>query len=308
MKRTLYIILGVLIASVAISACEEKTPVFEYKAISKTAKGEKLVTKTDMVAEVYVDTTYTITKGATATEFAYLSMSTGLTMKLFVFEVDLSNPEIGIEVSTPENMPAFKVQPMTTQAIFEDTEGHKVWGGVNGDFFASNGTPQGIVYKNGAAIKTTFTDATNTFFAITKEKKAIIGGQDIYNELKPTIQEALGGRVWLVRNGIKINNDNAAVEPRTCVGITEDGQKVYLLAVDGRNFWHSNGMSYDELSKCMQAFGAYQAINLDGGGSTTFFIRNTTEFTADRFELKNWPCDKGGQERAVANGLIIIGK
>lgn len=308
MKNYRYLIGSVLFASLLLSSCEDKTPVFEYTAIPKTPIGEKLVKKTDLVAEVYKDTTYSVTAGATATEFAYLSMNTGLTMKLFIFEIDLSNPGVSIEVSTPDNLPAYKVQPMTSQASFEDQKGHKVWGGVNGDFFATNGTPQGIVYKNGSAIKTTFTDATNTFFAISKEKKALIGGQDVYNNLKSSFQEALGGRVWLVKDGIKYYNENAAVEPRTCVGISEDGLKVYLLAVDGRNFWHSNGMTYDELSKCMLALGAYNSINLDGGGSTTFFVRSTPDFSPNRFEIKNWPCDKGGQERSVANGLLIVGE
>jgi exopolysaccharide biosynthesis protein len=65
-------------------------------------------------------------------------------------------------------------------------------------------------------------------------------------------------------------------------------------------------MSFEELGKCMMALGAYNSVNLDGGGSTTFFIRNTSEFADGRFEVRNWPSDNGGKERAVANGLLIV--
>lgn len=79
-----------------------------------------------------------------------------------------------------------------------------------------------------------------------------------------------------------------------------------MLVVDGRNFHYSNGMNYDDLAKFMKALGAYQAINLDGGGSSTFFIRTTPSFDDGRFVVRNWPTDNGGKERSVANGLIVV--
>lgn len=105
-----------------------------------------------------------------------------------------------------------------------------------------------------------------------------------------------------------VKSSDTSVEPRTAVGVSEDGTKVYMLVIDGRNFWYSNGMNYDELGECMMALGSYNAINLDGGGSSTFFIRTTPSFSANRFKMINWPSDGGGKERAVANGLLIIGK
>lgn len=288
-------------------SCEDQETTYEYKAIPKTETGALLVNGTDLIAQIKSDTSYMVTAGVTATEIAYLSMK-GLAMKAFVFEIDLTNPNINIEVSTPNNKPAFAMQPMTEQASYEDAEGHKVWGGINGDFFnTTNGAPQGIVYKDGEGIKTTFTDAVCTYFAITSDKKALIAGQDEYPELKSLFKEALGGRVWLVERGALSIQTDDRVEPRTCIGVSKDGKRVWMLAVDGRNFWYSNGMQYVELGKCMIALGAYNAINLDGGGSTTFFVRNTPDFVDGRFEIRNWPYDGGGKERAVANGLLLIG-
>lgn len=290
----------------SFSACEQEETYTEYIARPKTVTGTKLVNGTDIFATISSDTTYVVTDGTIATEIKYLSM-TGMAMKIFIFEVDLTNPKVSIEVSTPNNGTKFGMQRMTEQAVYEDSPGHKVYGGVNADFFnTTTGVPQGIVYKDGTAIKTTFQDVTSTYFTITKDKKAIIAGQEVYNDLKSTFKETVGGRVWLVQDGILSIQTSAVLEPRTCIGVSEDNQHVYILAVDGRNFWYSNGMSYLDLGKCMKALGAHNAINLDGGGSTTFFVREKVDFTENRFEIRNWPTDNGGAERSVANGLLII--
>lgn len=275
-------------------------------AVPITATGEKLVNGTDLFESISSDTTYTVTDGLVATEIKYTSTS-GLAMKLFIFEVDLTNPNISVEASTPNNEPAFTRQRMTEQAIFEDQTGHKVYGGVNGDFFdLTTGQPRSIIYKNATAIKTVFQDVNRTYLAITKDKKACVGDQTTFSAIKNNIHEAVGGCYWLVRDSMLVNQTNT-LEPRTCVGVSRDSTKVYILAVDGRNVSYSNGMTFEELSKCLMALGSYNAVNLDGGGSTTFFVRNTPDFTANRFEIRNSPTDTT-REREVANGLLFISK
>ena len=292
--------------AVGLFACEEPETRTVYEAIPKTETGTKLVNGTDMFAYISTDTSYTVTNGVTATEIKYLSMK-GVSMKIFVFEVDLSNPSISIVASSPNNQHVFAMQPMTVQATFVDQPGHKVYGGINGDFFnTSTGQPRSIFYKNSMPIKTTFQDVNRTFFAITKDKKAVVGDQFTFQDVRDDIKEAVGGLYWLVTDSILVKQTDTSIEPRTCIGVSKNQDKVFMMAVDGRNFTHSNGMTFEELGQCMMALGAYNSINLDGGGSTTFFIRNTPEFTEGRFELRNWPSDRGGSERAVANGLLII--
>ncbi|MDR0692040.1 MAG: phosphodiester glycosidase family protein [Prevotellaceae bacterium] len=290
-------------------SCSNDEYSFEYKAEPRTEIGFKLVRGTDLFGQIFSDSSYTVVSGVVATEIKYLSQ-TGLAMKIFIFEIDLTNPNIFIEASMPDGDIKFGMQRMTEQAIYADRDGHKVWAGVNADFYnMTTGVPQGIVYRNGTAVKTTFQDAVCTYFAITKEGKAIVAGQDVYDNIKNNIQEAVGGRVWLVQDGAIVKQtSDVVVEPRTCIGVSEDGTRVYIMAIDGRNFWYSNGMAYGEMGQCLKALGAENGINLDGGGSTTFFIRNTPDFTATRFEIRNWPSDDGGKERAVANGLLIISK
>lgn len=309
MKNLKYIFLLVIFACFSTNyGCGNDEYSFEYKVEPTTETGTKLANGTDLFGEIFSDSSYAVTNGVIATEIKYLSKA-GLAMKIFIFEIDLASPDISIEACLPNGGTTFGRQQMTRQATYADEEGHKVWGGVNGDFFAgTTGIPQGIVYRNGTALKTTFADAICTFFAITKDGKAIVAGQDAYDDVKNDIQEAIGGRVRLVRDGAIVKQTDMTVEPRTCVGVSKDGTKVYIMAIDGRNFWYSNGMTYDEMGQCLKALGAENGINLDGGGSTTFFIRNTPGFTDDRFEIRNWPYDLGGVEREVANGLLIISK
>lgn len=298
--------------TLCLGACDRKLEAIEpydvYVAIPKTDVTKRLVEGTDLVSKVFWDTTYAVVDGLKATEVRYLS-SIGLAMKLSIFEVDLTNPNIIMEASTPNNMPAFGRQRMTIQATYEDAEGHKVWGGVNGDFFdGTNGTPRGILYKEGMAIRTTFPDIYTTFFGILNNGKAVIGDRVVYQSVAADIMEAIGARAPLVTDGILVAQTDFTVEPRTCIGVSEDGNTVYIMVVDGRNFHYSNGMNYETLGKCMKALGAHNSVNLDGGGSSTFFVRNTPTFAEDRFEIRNWPSDNGGLERAVSTGLLIISK
>lgn len=81
--------------------------------------------------------------------------------------------------------------------------------------------------------------------------------------------------------------------PRTCIGFT--GDSVIFITIDGRSEMAA-GMSLQETQDLLLSLGCVDAINLDGGGSTTMWIRNKG--------IVNQPSDKNG-ERPVANALII---
>ncbi len=88
------------------------------------------------------------------------------------------------------------------------------------------------------------------------------------------VQESLGGSPILVRDGKRWFGDPGddftdGRHPRTMVGWTAAGDEL-LVTVDGREAQRSVGMSLYEATDFMIALGATDAINLDGGGSTTF--------------------------------------
>lgn len=306
MKKIKYILTAIL--GISLIACNnDDDNNSDYSNSNATTEiGQLLQSGTDIVAMVKKDSAYTIIDGVETTEIHYIN-SEGYSTKAFITTVDLTSPNISIETSTPNNLPAYGRQKMTEQALYEDQEGHKVWAGFNGDFFnESNGIPRGIVYKDGVVIKGSFTDNVNTWFAIKNDGKAAIGNQEEYPDENANFKEAVSGRVTLLSDGLILSQTDETLEPRTGVGVSQDGLKVYFLVVDGRNFSYSNGINYNGMAQIFSALGAYDAINLDGGGSTTFFSRITPDFSENRFELRNWPSDNGGQERTVANGLVII--
>ena len=98
------------------------------------------------------------------------------------------------------------------------------------------------------------------------------------------------------------NTFNKTRHPRTAVAITKN-KRVLLLTVDGRNE-NSAGMSLFELTKLMRWLHASDAINLDGGGSTTLWITNYKDNGVVNFPTDNKKWDHEG-ERKVANVVLL---
>jgi exopolysaccharide biosynthesis protein len=122
--------------------------------------------------------------------------------------------------------------------------------------------------------------------------------------------EAVGGRPVLVRDSVvasEVAHGTAAFvtarHPRTAVGIARRGTRLVLVTVDGRQAPYSDGMSLAELARLMLALGTPQALNLDGGGSTTLVYADPDSGGALR--VANRPSDAGG-ERAVGNALALV--
>ena len=112
------------------------------------------------------------------------------------------------------------------------------------------------------------------------------------------VVESLGGTPILLRDGKRwyadANDDfTRGRHPRTIVGWTPGGE-VLLVTVDGREPGRSVGMTLAEATDFMGSIGATEAINLDGGGSTTFVTNGT---------VLNQPSDvavrRGGDEVIV---------
>ncbi|MEO5799126.1 MAG: phosphodiester glycosidase family protein [Gemmatimonadales bacterium] len=83
--------------------------------------------------------------------------------------------------------------------------------------------------------------------------------------------------------------------PRSAIGFTRDSTTLLLVTVDGRQPG-SAGMDLVELSRLMLTLGAFEALNLDGGGSTTLLVAGG---------VVNHPSDAGGA-RTVGNALLVV--
>ena len=83
--------------------------------------------------------------------------------------------------------------------------------------------------------------------------------------------------------------------PRTAIGKTADG-KLLLVTVDGRQSKISVGMSLYSLADLLLELNAIDAINLDGGGSTTMVVKQ---------KVVNKPSDQTG-ERPVSDAILVL--
>jgi len=113
----------------------------------------------------------------------------------------------------------------------------------------------------------------------------------------------------MILNGIdqQIPNDAFCNDrhPRTAIGKKADGT-IVLFVVDGRAK-ESAGFSIPELQQIMRLLGCVDAINLDGGGSTTMYIRDQPFNGVVNFPSDNKKWDHEG-EREVANAILLIKK
>lgn len=101
----------------------------------------------------------------------------------------------------------------------------------------------------------------------------------------------------ILRDGTSVNTDEGFSKsivwmkhPRTFVGF--DGEALWWVVVDGRNPWHSMGLTLEETRRLALRMGLTTALNLDGGGSSTLWWHGV---------VVNAP--SGGQERTLPYGV-----
>ena len=116
------------------------------------------------------------------------------------------------------------------------------------------------------------------------------------------VKMAVSGGAMLVEDGKvpeKFASNITGSHPRTAVGLSKDNEKVYLITVDGRQK-KSIGMTQTELAEFLIEKGVYNALNLDGGGSTTMVARKPGESS-----IKTINSPSGGTLRMVTNAIGV---
>ena len=142
-------------------------------------------------------------------------------------------------------------------------------------------------------------------------KEALLANFNIGDEVKlnigttPNLEDikfAIGGGSIILKDGV-VTNTNINIkgnQPRTGIGITKDGNELLIATIDGRHTSYK-GVSQEMFGAILRDLGAYNAINLDGGGSTTMAVKPVDEQVS---KVVNRPSD-GGQ-RLVPNGVGVF--
>lgn len=300
-------------------SCKEYPQMVEYPAPDPVSEiGKALVANTGYIASIYKDTSYVLHSGVEVTELSYLS-NAGRSMRTFWYKIDLNDPAITLECITPLGKPEVgaRQEVLSSMLSHADRKGHKVIGGTSSDFGGGAG-PQGVYWAGGKCLKSNFIplkDRPRCFVYINKDETVGMGYEAEYKEFidnnKDKVSEIFCGSPRLIAGGkISIDTPNdldSESHPRTAIGLIPEKKIVYLMVVDGRRYDYSNGMHLDILANVFSAIGCTEALNLDGGGSSTFIVGAEGKYgDPKRFIVKNWPNDNGGQERALNNGLAIV--
>lgn len=218
-----------------------------------------------------------------------------------VFEIDL-NKEIEVDI------PYVKSGFLKTSEAANNTRATVA---INGSYFnTSTGGSTVFFRKDGEIIKTT-NSGFNPYreeagFAIDNAGKISVVKRPAGGWPVVFTQTLLASGPLLVYGGEAVKQldvvFNTARHPRTAVGVTKDNRLIAVV-VDGRAT-QAHGMTTTELSEVMYALGCKEAMNLDGGGSSTAWVKNRG--------VVNYPTDNGKfdheGERGVANAIVFVPK
>lgn len=172
---------------------------------------------------------------------------------------------------------------------------------INGGFWGLFGQgAQGLAAGGGQIWGTD--DEEHGFFAVTQAGRAWISPpSEVVVASRRRVSEGVSGRPLLVERGhmdpgLYTFPRTWGREPRSAVGVSEDGRRVIVATVDGRRAT-SHGGTLVEMAELMVELGAWRAVNLDGGGSTTMYV-------ASEGGVVNRP--SRGWEREVINHIGVI--
>ena len=263
---------------------------------------------------VYSSETSTLAPGVTQTLRSATSRD-GKTLVYYIATADVTRSDVNVyanykdNIGTPWGMARVQDQMEAARARHSDPSQPDLYipnytpvVGVNADFYnMTNGAPSGALVMEGVEYHS---GSGANFFAILKDGTPIIGVPSDYAKYKDNIAEAVGGSIMLVRDGKIVvgssGNYYDSRASRTCVGITADN-RVVLMVMDGRQEPVSAGGSAIEIAQVMLDAGCVVAINLDGGGSTTFVAKEEGE---DELSVVNRPSD--GYARSVSSSLMVV--
>lgn len=193
------------------------------------------------------------------------------------------------------------------QTTSQIAENYNAVAAVNGGAFVdqsstsqwtgNGGIPSGIVMSGGEVVHNDLGEGNKTeLLAIDKQGVMIVGKYSIDDLKERKIQEALSFGPTLVVNGkmTPMSGDGGwGIAPRTAIGQRQDGA-IILLVIDGRGVG-SLGATLKETQEIMYQLGAVNAMNLDGGKSTTLYYDG---------EVRNTPSNSMG-ERAIPTAIIV---
>lgn len=201
-------------------------------------------------------------------EYATATATSPRLMRAFALRISLQNPDVGTWNTSSNGGAPYETALQTTPAFLSQF-GLKC--AINTCYFDAGLSPntniQGLLVTGGNVVST-WEPARDAEVHLTINKIATI----VNNGGTSGVWDGFSGDAWHLINGYLGGDPGANPEPRTSAGLSQDGKYLILVCVDGRQSGWSLGATLYDMSQWQRDFGAYNAINCDGGGSTTMSI------------------------------------
>lgn len=157
-----------------------------------------------------------------------------------------------------------------------------------------------LIPQNGYVLHARGSQAVNFLSALSEGDQISLTSQCTTDGINVDPEQVISGFPRILSEGIVLDTESERGDgphrhPRTSIGYSDGGQKVYFLVVDGRQTL-SAGIRTSGLAAIMRYAGADEAMNLDGGGSSTIYSPILGEI--------NNPCE--GSMRGVGNAMYAV--
>ena len=224
---------------------------------------------------------------------AYLELREPRIMKINVARIEVTNPKIDFCVAQAdekagqvmEDAPKFKIctRRQTVRAFMTNVRkpvekgglGLNMVLGVNTTAWGPWPPPMGNPYAGNLGL--VVSDGKLVSPATPKRASFIIGRDRSCKFLNPTedydisdVYYAVSGFAIVLTDG-ECKGDKA-LHPRTGFGVSKDGKYLICIVIDGRQKGYSEGCTTLEVAQLLKYFGAWNGMNMDGGGSSTLMI------------------------------------
>jgi hypothetical protein len=233
---------------------------------------------TDAQAQIVSATPYTPIYQGISEATATIQASAGTAFG-YVMQINLDAPGIGFTTTplTAGGSPGGSVETTSqTTAQFLQSSGTQV--AINANFFnnccstttPANETFNGVAISNGTLVAPDESGYADLLLTANNQASMVAGGGANLNG----VFNAVAGSGFVVQNGVNIGASTvgSASDPRTLIGLSQNDQYLYLVTIDGGSS-DGNGVTGSEEANLMLDLGVYNAINMDGGGSTSMVVQ-----------------------------------
>ena len=213
---------------------------------------------------------------------------------------DGAGPCVGL-LDTPSNVARKQDFQITLNASYFAAPVAREFAGQKIRYFVGNGAyPVGWHFSDGKLISSPAKDGMRATIIVHTNGKVTIN--DHVKNLPADTQFAVSGNAMILSNGMATPPSNDSVRhPRSAVGISKNGKTLIMIAVDGRQE-RSRGVTLGELAAIFQRYEAENAINLDGGGSTSLVLKDPGTGV---FSVINQPSDLSSLKLTTGTGIGI---